>query len=224
VIERILDYSYKTSSNAAYVSPTRGRQGNAFQTLLAMDHALTGKPGVTVIESRRVRHRITFSIDPVSREPRLDHHLEVIAAAPGTKVTVFWSTPLASQWAGLHDVAFDFGWLNPHVTVSFDVSRVVEQGDDGALHEHEATEPEWSKWKPTDATSAHWYDLDAIKALIAAEVHKANRIRGPQRTVADFIAEFRGLNGTSKRRDICARVDAGRERLDTFFARGDDAV
>ena len=40
-------------------SPTRGAQGNALQTLLAMAHALTGRPGVTVIESLGVRHRIS---------------------------------------------------------------------------------------------------------------------------------------------------------------------
>ena len=66
-IGRIIDYNFKTSSNAAYRSPTRGAQGNALQTLLAMAHALTGRPGVTVIESHGVRHRICFSIDPISR-------------------------------------------------------------------------------------------------------------------------------------------------------------
>jgi hypothetical protein len=59
VVKQILNYATKTSSNAAYVSPTRGQQGNALQTLLAMSHALTGKPGVTLIESGRVRHSIT---------------------------------------------------------------------------------------------------------------------------------------------------------------------
>src|SRR5271166_1806903 len=35
-VEQILNYANKTSSNAAYVSPTRGQQGNALQTMLAM--------------------------------------------------------------------------------------------------------------------------------------------------------------------------------------------
>ena len=43
------------------------------QTLLAMSHALTGEPDLTVIESRGVRHRVTFAIDPITREPRLEH-------------------------------------------------------------------------------------------------------------------------------------------------------
>jgi DNA topoisomerase VI subunit B len=32
-VERIVDYSHRTSSNAAYVSPSRGQQGNAIQTI-----------------------------------------------------------------------------------------------------------------------------------------------------------------------------------------------
>jgi DNA topoisomerase VI subunit B len=87
-VAQILDYAFKTSSNAAYVSPTRGQQGNALQTLLAMQHARTGQPGVTIIESRGVLHRIAFDIDPISREPRLDHQRVNVAAEPGTRITV----------------------------------------------------------------------------------------------------------------------------------------
>jgi hypothetical protein len=61
-IERVLDYSYRSSSNSAYVSPTRGQQGNALQTMFAMAYALSGKPRVTVIESRGVKHRIAFDV------------------------------------------------------------------------------------------------------------------------------------------------------------------
>ncbi len=59
---------------------------------------------------------------------------------------------------------------------------------------------------------------------MAAEINKARRDGTPQRTVADFIADFRGLSGTAKRRDICEAVGATRESLETFFARGDGAI
>jgi DNA topoisomerase VI subunit B len=39
-IEDILDYSVRVSSREAYVSPTRGAQGNALKTILAMPFAL----------------------------------------------------------------------------------------------------------------------------------------------------------------------------------------
>jgi Histidine kinase-, DNA gyrase B-, and HSP90-like ATPase len=217
VVEQTLDYATKTSSNAAYVSPTRGQQSNALQTLLAMGHALTGEPGVTQIESRGVRHSITFAVDPISREPRLDHQTKAVDAAAGTKITVF--LPVSQgDLSRLFYVGVDFGAVNPHLALSFTAP------DRALSFVRRATSPGWRKWKPTDPTCPHWYDLASLKTLIAAEINKANRDRVPQRTVADFIAEFRGLAGTAKRRDICEAVSASRSHLDGFFARGDGVV
>ncbi len=50
-------------SREAYVSPTRGAQGNALKTILAMPFALDGERGETMIESHGVSHRIAFAID-----------------------------------------------------------------------------------------------------------------------------------------------------------------
>lgn len=58
-IKSILDYSIRVSSREAYVSPTRGAQGNALKTVLAMGYVLerecqdknTEAVGVTIIES-----------------------------------------------------------------------------------------------------------------------------------------------------------------------------
>lgn len=179
-----------------------------------MSHALSGKPGVTIIESRSVKHRITFDVDPISREPRVEHERSRIPAAPGTKVSLFW--PHALDERGLLCAAIDFGWTNPHLTLSF--------ASPGRSFSIRRTNPTWTKWKPTDPTSAYWYDVESLKTLIAAEINKANRSGEPQRTVADFVAEFRGLSGTAKRRNIGEAIGAGRERLDGFFKRGDLAI
>ena len=39
-IESVLDYTIRVSSREAYVSPTRGAQGNALKTILAMGYVL----------------------------------------------------------------------------------------------------------------------------------------------------------------------------------------
>ena len=219
-VERILDYAYKTSSNAAYVSPTRGQQGNALQTLLAMNYALTGKPGITTIESRGVQHTISFDIDPISREPRLVNQ----------RVDVSWLRPAAARitvsispqeedgdvFTRLQNAAFYFSATNPHLSLTY--------AGNGETLDFEATDPDWTKWKPTDPTSAHWYGLAALKGLIAAEVNKARLSGEAQRTVADFIGDFRGLAGTSKRRDICEAISASRQSLHAFYSRGDGDV
>src|SRR4051794_30985533 len=41
-VEKILNYTTRTSDKAAYRSPTRGAQGNALKTLVGMPHALSG--------------------------------------------------------------------------------------------------------------------------------------------------------------------------------------
>jgi DNA topoisomerase VI subunit B len=67
-VQDILNYSYRVSSREAYVSPTRGAQGNALKTLIAMAFALHGNIGTTVIEAEGLRHTITFRIDHLRQE------------------------------------------------------------------------------------------------------------------------------------------------------------
>ena len=58
----------------------------------------------------------------------------------------------------------------------------------------------------------------------AAEINKARRQGSAQRTVADFIADFRGLSGAVKRRGFREAVGASRESLEAFFARDDNDI
>src|SRR5438874_13031639 len=68
-VAAMLDYSVRVSSREAYVSPTRGAQGNALKTILAMGFALNRARGETIIETQGIRHRITFSVDQIRQEP-----------------------------------------------------------------------------------------------------------------------------------------------------------
>jgi DNA topoisomerase VI subunit B len=91
VIRDVLDYSYRVSSREAYVSPTRGAQGNALKTLIAMPFALHGETGQTDIESQGVRHTITFQVDQLRQEPAIAYQPVVVASCKtGTRVTVWW--------------------------------------------------------------------------------------------------------------------------------------
>jgi DNA topoisomerase VI subunit B len=87
-IADILDYTVRVSSREAYVSPTRGAQGNALKTILAMGFALDSEHGETIIESKGVSHRIGFSIDHIRREPRIDHVQEPGLINSGSRITV----------------------------------------------------------------------------------------------------------------------------------------
>ena len=53
VVEDILDFSVRVSSREAYVSPTRGAQGNALKTIVAMPFVLDGHRGLIEIEAHQ---------------------------------------------------------------------------------------------------------------------------------------------------------------------------
>jgi DNA topoisomerase VI subunit B len=88
-IAKILDYTVRASDKEAYVSPTRGAQGNALKTVLAMPFALDGTTGRTVIESRGICHNIVFAIDPIRREPKIEHTTEPSLVKTGTQIAVY---------------------------------------------------------------------------------------------------------------------------------------
>ena len=76
-VESLIDYSVKTSSRAAYVSPTRGAQGNALQTILAMPFVLAqGQQGEVLIESQGIAHTVRFAVDPVRQTPVVSRLVE----------------------------------------------------------------------------------------------------------------------------------------------------
>ena len=212
-IRSLLSLENKTSTNSAIVSPTRGQQGHAFQTLLAMGHALTRKPGVTIIESHGVRHTITLTSDPISRKPSFALETKEIAKTDGTKIIIFL-TVTPSDGGSAFNVAYDFAAVNPHLTMTFNSSFAFKKV------EFDATDPWWTKWKPTDKPPAHWYDQARLRALIAAEIMDAKRNGRPPLPVRDFIAKyFRGLASTVKRAQICDLLHASRESIDAYVER-----
>ncbi len=68
-VESLLDYSIRVSSREAYVSPTRGAQGNALKTILAMPFVLDGDRGRVDISTQGQRHEIIFGVDQIRQEP-----------------------------------------------------------------------------------------------------------------------------------------------------------
>lgn len=112
----ILDFAVRVSSREAYVSPTRGAQGNALKTIVAMAFALDGTKGETVVEAQGVKHTITFKVDHVRQQPKIEHARDGSSVRNGTKITVRWPVCACSKLAGARatflQMADDLGWLN----------------------------------------------------------------------------------------------------------------
>jgi DNA topoisomerase VI subunit B len=213
-VRDILDYSFRVSSREAYVSPTRGAQGNALKTLVAMPFALHGEIGKVVIESCGVGHAITFSVDQLRQLPAIEHGLmPLVPRKKGTRITVFWPDSASSILASAKDrflqIAADFGWLNPHLLI-----RAKWNG--GELAGGEPTDPAWEKWPPCDPTSAHWYDQARLERYIAAHVAR-DQENGRERTVREFISELRGFSGSAKQKRVLDETGLAREQLASLF-------
>ena len=74
------------------------------------------------------------------------------------------------------------------------------------------TDPAWKKWRASDQTCPHWYDLEHFERLLTTYIvdEQATRRR---RTVRDFIAEFRGLARTGKQKAILTETGLARTPL-----------
>jgi hypothetical protein len=225
-IKSILDYSIRVSSREAYVSPTRGVQGNALKTILAMGYVLDKRQdgnaaeavGVTIIETRGFEHRIEFRVDHVNNEPKIAHTTSPSPVNIGTRITIQWPV-IHSPYGG--ETLLDFArghfirlaegyvWFNPHLTLR------------GSWYGKEfinvaATNPDWTKWRPRNPTSAHWYDETRLQRYLAAHVARDRDLRR-HRTVREFIAEFRGLSGTAVQRKVLDEVGCSHQSLAAFF-------
>lgn len=221
-IESILDYTIRVSSREAYVSPTRGAQGNALKTILAMGYVLDREAadrdadaaGVTIIETRGVKHRIEFGVDHINNQPKIEHTKTPSAIDVGTKVTVGWPKSQAEELflsvaEQFQQLTQAYVWFNPHLSL-----RVVWYGRE--FVNVAATDPNWEKWRPRNPTSPHWYDESRLQRYLAAHVARDRDLKR-QRTVRAFIAEFRGLSGTAVQRKILEEVGCSHQSLAEFF-------
>jgi DNA topoisomerase VI subunit B len=217
-IEGVLDYTVRVSSREAYVSPTRGAQGNALKTILAMGYVLDRESGsdgagVTIIESRGVLHRIEFRVDHVNNQPKIFHTRAPSPVETGTRFTIRWPATadylLQNAASGFNELVEAYSWLNPHLTL-----RGVWLGRD--FVNMRATNPDWEKWRPCNPTSPHWYDQARLQRYMAAHVAR-DRDLGQERTVRAFVGEFRGLSSTAIQRKILTEVGCSHQSLASFF-------
>jgi hypothetical protein len=163
-----------------------------------------------VIESHGVEHRISFATDPIRQTPRPVIDRSASPVKIGTRLTVLWpDSPRSNLTDAKRDflqLADTFTWLNPHLSLS------VTWGGE-RVFEAERTSLDWTRWRPSAPTSAHWYNSETLQLLIGAEVAYAEDHGLPQRPVREFIAEFRGLSSTAKTKAICDGLGLSRRSL-----------
>lgn len=238
-----LDFTIRTSNREAYVSPCRGAQGNALKTLLPMPNVLDPDGGRFIVEAHDKRYVFKCGADPISQRPVVHPEVSELGKSkklrsangpqsklnPGTLIRLEWTSradddgdiiwpfdgllPLwrpsfADQFRALVE---GFAIFNPHATIKLDWF--------GTQTTWEATDPSWSKWKPCQPTSAHWYELQHLQRLIAAYITH-DQDRKEDRLVRDFIGEFDCLTGSAKRSRVLEDAGLHRVRLSAFVVDG----
>jgi DNA topoisomerase VI subunit B len=212
-VEGILDFSIRVSSREAYVSPTRGAQGNALKTLVAMPFVLDGDQGSIEIAARGLRHNITIKVDRIRQQPIIDHQVqEDQLVRTGTSVRLYWPDSscsiLEDAKARFLQIAEDFTVLNPHLSLTVDCF--------GESHQHQATATTWKKWLPGWPTSSHWYKTEDFERLVSACI-AADTDRGADRTVRELVSQFDGLTATAKQKAVLETTALARLNLSTLL-------
>ncbi|MDO9139140.1 MAG: hypothetical protein Q7U38_02265, partial [Methylobacter sp.] len=194
-----LNFNTRTSDKAAYKSPTRGAQGNAFKTIIGIPHALGG--GAIVIESKGLRHEINASATPAGTV-EVDRQTSAIDETIGT--TVYVDMPFREcypYWYARATALF-----NPHAFVkisSFDdigFSMVIADEENAEIDEFYKRLGECQKIKPNEPTSAHWYGADDFEKLVF--------LQGSQKDIplGEFVRQFRGLSSSAKAKQITGQL------------------
>jgi DNA topoisomerase VI subunit B len=222
VVDRMLDFSVRVSSREAYVAPDRGAQGNALKTIVAMPFVLDGNEGRVDIVGAGIASEIRFCVDRIAQRPAADVSRSYKS---GSVVRVHWPVSTSSEDGegrhvftsrdeaaldretadDLRQLVEDFAFLNPHATLTVDGTTF------------EATDPAWAKWKPSSPTSPHWYEPEHLERLLGAYITH-DLANGRERTVREFVSEFKGVSSTIRQKEVLAEVDLSRAPLSALLA------
>jgi DNA topoisomerase VI subunit B len=218
VIKAVLDYSSRSSSKDAYISPTRGQQGNALKTVVAIPYVLSGcEAGEIQITSRRQRHQIRITVDRIAQQPIIRHEVSPDGLVKtGTRILVRWPVSACSilEAAGPRflQMVGTYSLFNPHATLSIRIGR--------RRTDYPRSSQACAKWVASEPTSPHWYTVEQLRALACAYI-AAERNGARPRTVREFISEFRGLSGTAKQKTILATLPVAGVHLRDLVKNGD---
>ena len=217
-IRDILDYTTRTSAREAYCSPSRGQQGNAIKTLIAMPYALASGSDATIIESRGMAHSIVFTADAVRQEPRVVRTTSRSTVKSGTSLTVCWPDSACSyleeQKSRFLQICAGYAVLNPHLSL-----RAMWDGEEYV--DLPSSNDCWRKWRACDPTSAYWYTAARLARYAAAHVARDQDLARPPRTVREFLSEFRGFSGSPKQKLVLDETGLTRRPLAALFDNGE---
>jgi predicted XRE-type DNA-binding protein len=177
---------------------------------------LNGTSGRVEVSNAEEAADLTISLDAIRQEPVIDVVEQPPFVKNGTCVRVHWPfhpcIQLESEDRRFLQIAQGFALLNPHLNLKI-------QTPQGSLA-FDATQPDWEKWLPSFPTSPHWYTVEDLGALIAAQITHDQQLERV-RTVREFISQFRGFAGSAKQSQVLAVLGLQRAPLSDLAAGGE---
>lgn len=219
VLRRSLDYSIRVSDKNHYISPTRGQLGNALKTVWAAPFAVDGDSGQVDVWTRGKQYTINVSLDRIAQTPILEMSEAEGDVKNGTIIKMHWPgvasyleqkqhTNFYNYYVepvpALLELLQNYSLFNPHVSFAM--------GD----WLWSASDPAWQKWTPITPTSPHWYTVENVRNLAAAYLSA-----GQNKTIREFVAEFRGLSGTAKQKAVTDGASLTGQSLEDLVRDGD---
>jgi len=238
VITKILNFQTRTSDKEAYVSPTRGAQGNALKTVFAIPYVLSTQvpqEGICEVESMGIRHTVRVKLDMIKQEPKIEHEQVKIVKKQGCRISVRLDNtciPESFDRGQFLQILSDYHLFNPHLSLYvranlpepiYDEPNGEQNLDEPTYSDiersYEPTSPGWQKWKPNDFTSPLWYSPEDLKKLILSHVALAQD-GGRDLTLREFVSQFRGITSTAKQKAVTSTLPEVK-RLSDFVTDGD---
>jgi len=205
-INKIIDFSTRTSDKAAYKSPSRGAQGNAFMTILGIPCAL-GK-GYVLIESKGMRHKIEVKATSAIMLPT-EHTTEPIPPSIGTVIKVIMKSDDDKSLNDEDNIRIwsqAFALFNPHIRVknayfeNLELSAVNYNFDVKKNPVFYPINLDFKKITPADPTNAHSYTEDDFFTLASITGHQTKK------TVYEFARTFKGATAKAKAKRIASEI------------------
>jgi len=222
-VGRILNFNTHLSDKALYRTPTRGQQGNALKTVVAMPFAMGGSDPLVVIRTRGVEHRIRAALGAGDIPDVRHQRLQCQQATAGTSVRL--SLPFAAaRTFEPRSVMRACHLFNPHVKVSFRASRLgVDHGESAKTEiaeTHLPSDVSYKKFMPNDPLVVHWFGMGDFARLVK---HLVSHGKGDM-PLGEFLKDFRGFSSRAKASkvrksvsDVRALADLTDERIETLY-------
>jgi len=214
VVEQTLDFNTRTSDKALYRTPTRGQQGNALKTIVAMPFAMGDDDPEVVVQGRGVRHRIRAVLG-AGDFPDILRDPEDADDGAGTLVEVRLPGRLHGTGDLLQAQRMIRGYhlFNPHAKVSFRgfVSGVNhgESAKPEVAETHHPTNRDYDKFDAGSLLVVHWFSEGDFVRLVK---HLVGHGKG-ETAIGTFLKDFRGFSARAKAAGVRRELPAGRGTL-----------